>query len=464
MVFPYMVACFYGEGDARAFLRSILIALLGGVLWWFFRKHSQLNLKSGVLLVVLGWTLVCALSALPFVLHGAVPSFTDGFFEMMSGYTTTGATVLSWSNTLPHGLRFWRHLTQLLGGLSFVLVALFVLPRMSMGGLLFKRVEADSSQAFAGEAFNPRMKKALLQLVGIYLAFVLLNLILLWQGGMPLFEATLRAFGTISTAGYFANPTPFVPDNQSYFEGITLIFMFLGGISFLLYYRLAQGTWESVRVNTELRWYLGMTVFFCVLVSWILWKESVYEGFSHALRNGTFQVVSILTTTGLTLHGYEDWPEAAQMFLFLLLYIGGCAGSTASGVKIIHYVLILKYLYAALKKIMQPLEVLPIRINQQPVDSKIVNLAISYFILNIIWVLLGGGVLVLLEDLDYFKAIQTLLSTLMNTGLIFGETEAAHHFQTISSSGKWFLSLTMLSGRLEIFLILILIHPSFWKR
>lgn len=464
MLLPYTVSLFYNEGDSSAFaLASLLAMVVGGWPWGFFHKNFQLNLKNGVLILVLGWILVCAWSALPFVVHGAIPSFTDAFFEMMSGYTTTGATVLSATDPLPHGLRFWRHLTQLLGGLSFVLVALFVLPRMSMGGLLFRRSEADASRVFAGEPFNPRMKKVILQLGGLYLALVLLNLLLLWRGGMPLFEATLRAFGTLSTAGYFAKNASLEHYNSGYFETITMIFMFLGGISFLIYYRVLQGSWQAMKASTELRWYLGMTFFFCALVSWILWKEQTYGSFSEALHHGTFQVISFLTTSGLTTGDYEQWPDSAKMFLFILLFVGGCAGSTTSGVKIIHYVLILKYLYASIKKIMQPLEVLPIRINGQSVDSKVVNLAISYFILNIIWILLGGGVMVLLDDLEYFRAIHTMIATLMNTGIIFGETGTAH-FQALSAGGKWFLSLTMLTGRLEMFLILILLHPSFWKK
>ena len=464
MMFPaYIVALLYNEGDVGPIFISALIAIaLGLPLWWFCRKHTDLTVKDGFIIVSFGWVLVCSLSTLPFIIHGSIPSFTDSFFEMMSGYTTTGATILPNIELLPHGLLFWRSFTHLLGGGGFIMITIFLLPFRAMGGMYLYQGEADPGQVITKEKFNLRVKGIAIWLWIIYLALVILNAFLLWVGGMPIFDALCHAFGTVSTAGYSPKNASIGHYNNAYFDWVTILFMFLGGMTFILYYQLLKGDWESVKINTEFRWYLGLTLIFCMLVSWILWMENTYSG-SESIRYGTFQIVSLLTTTGFTTANYEQWPQAAQMFIFIVFFIGASAGSTTSGIKIIHYVILLKYLYAIIKKMMQPLQVIPIRINQRAIDSKIVDLAICYFIINIIWVLVGGGVMVILDEMDYFSSLCSVIATLMNIGPTFGEIGPTNNFYDISASGKWFLSLSMLTGRLEMFSVIVLFYPSFWR-
>jgi trk system potassium uptake protein TrkH len=239
--------------------------------------------------------------------------------------------------------------------------------------------------------------------------------------------------------------------------------MFLGGVTFVLFYHAALRNWRVIRVNTELRWYCGFIVFFCGVVSWLLWRGGTY-GFLDSLRYGTFQVTSLLTTTGFTTADYELWPQAALMFLVTVCFIGACAGSTTSGIKVIHYVLILKFMAVAIKKIFfQPLTVLSVRVNGQPVDRLVVYLALSYFIVNIFMVLGGGCLMVLIDDMDALTAMSSVVAALMNIGPGFGDVGPAENYAFISDFGKWFLAWNMLVGRLEMFSALVIFYPSFWR-
>ncbi|MBF0277200.1 MAG: TrkH family potassium uptake protein [SAR324 cluster bacterium] len=464
MIFPAIVSLIYNQGDIAAFLISMVISISAGFpLWWFFRRHSTLNIKDSFFIASIGWILVSAASALPFVIHGTIPSFTDSFFEMMSGYTTTGSTILSDIESMPHGLLFWRSFTHLLGGMGFIMLIIIVLPFVSMEGMYLYRAEASPGQVLTREKFNPQVKGTAIRLWIIYLGLNFLNTMLLWMGGMPLFDSMCHAFGTLSTSGYSTKNASFGHYNSAYFDWITIIFMFLGGVTFLLHYQILKRQWGLVKINTEFRWYIGITLFFCAIVSWDLWDQHMYEGPMESIRYGTFQVVSILTTTGFTTTDYELWPQAAQMFLFVVMFVGASAGSTTSGIKIIHYAVIFKHLNATIKKLLRPLEVYPIQINGNNIDSQLVDIAVSYFVINILWVLGGGGLMVLLDDMDYFSAMNSVIATLMNIGPGFGEVGPSHNFSGISDSGKWFLSLSMLTGRLEMFSVVVLFFPSFWK-
>ena len=228
---------------------------------------------------------------------------------------------------------------------------------------------------------------------------------------------------------------------------------------------MARGNFSGVRINTEFRWYVGFTLVFCGAVSLNLWFSNSYSSFSDALRYGTFQVVSLLTTTGFTTTDYQLWPQAAQMFLFAVCFVGACAGSTTSGIKVVHYVVICKYLYAAIKKIyIQPLSVVSIRLDGRPIHQTVIDLSICYFIINIFMVLIGGCVMVLSDNMDYLSGMSSVIAELMNIGPGFGQVGPSETYSFISDFGKWFLSWNMLVGRLEMFSALVLFLPAFWKK
>jgi trk system potassium uptake protein TrkH len=465
MVFPLMYAFYFNEGDFAALAISGVVTVLAGLpLWWFFRKNHELNIKDGFFIAVFGWMLVSAASALPYMIHGSIPSFTDAFFEMMSGYTTSGATILTDIEAVPRGLLFWRSQTHLLGGMGFLTLTVIFLPH-GMGGLRIFRAESSPGQVITKEKFQPRNRDTMIWLWGIYLVLNLLETILLCAGGMSLYDSLCHAFGTVSTSGYSPKNLSIGHYNNAYFDWVIIVFMFLGGMTFMLFYHMMKGNWQAIRINTEFRWYVGFLLFFCGLVSLILWQTHTYPSLADAVRYGTFQIMSILTTTGFTTADYEQWPQATQMFLYAACFIGACAGSTTSGIKIVHYVVIWKYMVASIKKIFfQPMAVISIRLNGRPVDRNIVDLAICYFIVNIFLILAGGCFMVLTDDMDYVTAMSSVIATLMNIGPGFGGVGPAKNYAFISDTGKWFLSYMMLVGRLEMFSALVIFYPSFWKR
>ncbi len=456
--------CYPGDGDLLSILVSAaLTAGAGFPLWWAFRKHENLEIRDAFVIAVGGWVVVSAFSAVPFMVHGSIPSFTDAFFEMMSGYTTTGSTILTDIEALPHGLLFWRSKTHLLGGMGFLTLTIIFLPH-GMGGLRIFRAESSPGQVITRERFTPRNRDAILYLWVIYLVLNLLQVLLMCAGGMPLFDSLCHAFGTVSTSGYSPYNASIGHYDSAYFDWVIIVFMFLGGMTFMLFYHLAHGQWRPLAVNTEFRWYVGFLVVFCGVVSLVLWKEGTY-GLADSVRYGTFQVMSLLTTTGFTTVDYELWPQAAQMFLYAVCFVGACAGSTTSGIKVVHYVLIWKFMVGTIKKIFfQPLAVVSVRVNNLPVDQAIVNLAVCYFIVNIFLVLGGGCFMVLVDDLDYQTAMSSVIAALMNIGPGFGGVGPSENFAFISDAGKWFLSFNMLVGRLEMFSALVVFYPSFWRR
>jgi trk system potassium uptake protein TrkH len=465
MIFPLICSLYYGENDLYAItVTGCLTVGFGLSVWWFFRRYHDLNIKDGFFIAVFGWVLISAVSALPFMIHGSIPTFTDAFFEMMSGYTTSGATILTDIEVVPHGLLFWRSQTHLLGGMGFLTLTVIFLPH-GMGGLRIFRAESSPGQVITKEKFMPRNRDTMIWLWGIYMVLNLLETVLLCLGGMSIFDSLCHSFGTVSTSGYSPYNASIGHYNNAYFDWIIIIFMFLGGMTFMLFYHMLQGNWRIIRINTEFRCYVGLMLFFCGIVSWILWKENSYATLSDSIRYATFQVTSILTTTGFTTADYEKWPQAAQMFLYAICFIGACAGSTTSGIKIVHYILIWKFGVAAIKRIFfQPMSVVSVRLNQRPVDSQIIDLAVCYFIVNIFLVLIGGCFMTLVDQMDFVTAMSTVIATLMNIGPGFGEVGPSENYAHISVVGKWFLAWNMLVGRLEMFSALVVFYPSFWKR
>ena len=465
MLPPIVTSLIYQEDDLSALLVSAAVAFgVGLPLWWFSLWDHELTFRDAVIIAVFGWVVISAVSALPFMIHGSIPAFTDAFFEMMSGYTTTGATILNDIESIPHGLLFWRSETHLLGGMGFLTLTLIFLPH-GMAGVRIFRAESSPGQVITKEKFLPRNRDAMIWLWSIYLGLNLLQTLMLWVGGMSLFDSLCHAFGTVATAGFSPKNTSIGHYGSAYFDWVVMIFMFLGGMAFMLFYHMLKGEWDLVRVNTELRWYASIVGFFCGISTLILWINGTYDGFIDSLRYASFQTISLLTTTGFTTADYELWPQAAQMFLYLVCFIGACAGSTTSGIKIVHFVIIWKYTVTTIKKMFfQPRTILPIHLNQRAIDPFAVNLTVCYFVANIFLILGGGCVMVLVDSMDLQTGMSSVISALMNIGPGFGEVGPSENFAEISAHGKWFLAWLMLVGRLEMFSALVLLFPSFWKK
>ena len=465
MSLPLLCSLYYGESDLKAISISALITICAGLPgWWIFRKSHELNIRDGIFIAVFGWVLVSTMSALPFMIHGSIPSFTDAFFEMMSGYTTTGATILNDIEALPHGLLFWRSETHLLGGMGFLTLIVMFLPQ-GMGGLRLFRAESSPGQVITKEKFTPRTKDTMIKLWWIYLGLNVAQTLLLYVGGMPMFDSLCTAFGTVSTSGYSPKNASIAFYDSAYFDWVIILFMFLGGTSFVMLYQVLNGNTKAMTMNTEFKWYVLLLLFFCGTVSLILWKNNTYAGVMESIRYGTFQVMSLLTTTGFGTADYEKWPQAAQMFLYVVCFIGACAGSTTSGIKIVHYVILGKYMWGTVRKIFfKPMSVVTVRLNKKAIDSSAIDLAICYFVINIFMVFLGACFMVLVDDMGYTTAISSVIASLMNIGPGFGAIGPTDNYAFISNTGKWFLAWNMMVGRLEMFSALVIFYPSFWKK
>ena len=325
MLPPIVTSLIYQEDDLSALLVSAAVAFgVGLPLWWFSLWDHELTFRDAVFIAVFGWVVISAVSALPFMIHGSIPAFTDAFFEMMSGYTTTGATILNDIESIPHGLLFWRSETHLLGGMGFLTLTLIFLPH-GMAGVRIFRAESSPGQVITKERFLPRNRDAIIWLWSIYLGLNLLQTLMLWVGGMSLFDSLCHAFGTVATAGFSPKNASIGHYGSAYFDWVVMIFMFLGGMAFMLFYHMLKGEWDLVRVNTELRWYASIVGFFCGISTLILWINGTYDGFIDSLLYASFQTISLLTTTGFTTADYELWPQSAQMFLYLVCFIGACA-------------------------------------------------------------------------------------------------------------------------------------------
>ncbi|MGK5091926.1 potassium transporter TrkG [Deltaproteobacteria bacterium TL4] len=465
LLFPIICALIYDEGDAAALIiTSAVAALIGLPLWRGFSDEKSIGVKDGYIIITLGWVVISSFSALPFMIHGSIPSFTDAFFEVMSGYTTTGATILKNIELMPHGLLLWRSMTHFIGGMGIVIITLSFIPLLGTGNLQLYRAEGDPGQGVGSQKIAPRIKDTLYWLWIIYIGLNAAEVILLGLGGMSLFDALCHAFGTLATGGYSTKNASLAYYKSAYFDGVVTVFMFLGGLNFLLYYYMMTRKWNSLWKNTEFRFYLGITLFICFMVAFILWNQNYYSSFTEAFRFGAFQVVSILTTTGFITDNYELWPQSAQMLILLSMFIGACNGSTTSGIRIIQWVIVGKFILSSGLRLLQPLKIVPIRINGEKLDAAYQNNALGFFAVNIIVVLLGGCLMTLVSNLNVFSALTAVMATLWNIGPGFGAVGAIENYALISDLGKWVLSFCMLIGRLDIFTVMVLFYPSFWKK
>ena len=466
LCFTMVCTLFFFQGeDWMAFAWSSAIAIgIGTPLWFFFRKSQNLQPKDGFLVVTLGWVIVSSLSALPYVISGAIPTFTDAFFEMMSGYTTTGATILNDIESLPQSLLFFRSFTHFLGGMGIIMLTITLLPLLGVANFTLYRAESSPGQVQGGQKIFPRFQEAAKWLWGMYIVLNMLQIFALWVAGMSIFDSICHAFGSIATAG-FSNKNQSIAFYQSASIDVIITFcMFLGGTNFILFYSFVRREGEKLIQNSEFRWYLGITLFLIIATSLLLYFEQTYSSFWSALRYGAFQVVSIVTTTGFTSADYSQWPEGAKMILFFCMFIGASSGSTTSGIKIIQLLILIRFLNSVCKKVLQPIAKIPIRVDGKSVDQQAVQTITAFFIMNIFFIVVGGVIMSIISDLDFESSLFSTMATVWNIGPGFGRIGPTYTYAEVSSLGKWFLSFLMLAGRLDIFAVLVLLYPYYWKR
>jgi len=460
LLFPVIVSLIYKEGDLSSFLTSSAIsAVAGGILVFSFKVRVDLKVKEGFALVTLSWLAFAFVGALPFYISGYIPSYTDAFFETMSGFTTTGATILNDIEVLPHGLLFWRSFTHWLGGMGIILLSLAILPLLGVGGMQLYKAEVPGPEH---DRLTPRIKNTAVILWEVYVLISVVEAVLLYFAGMNIFDAICHTFGTMATGGFSTKNASIGYYNSPLIDTIIIVFMLIAGINFFLHFTAMKGDFKGYVRDSEVKFFLGLVGFGTLAVIIGLILKSDYS-FFMALQKGTFQVVSIITTTGYGTDDYEKWTSTAQIILFLFMFVGGCAGSTGGGMKIIRMLVLLKFGLNEIKKLIHPRAVLPVRLNKRSIPSEIVTNIVGFFTLYIS-IFIIGVIVMSFQGLDILSAFGCVAATIGNIGPGLGSVGPTDNFAHINDFGKWVLSFLMLAGRLEIYTVIIMFTPVFWKK
>jgi len=459
MLLPLGVALYYGEGDAFALAVSSGISILLGALAWFLTQRSDktISKREGYIIVSIVWIVFSVFGSLPFIISGYIPSFTDAFFETISGFTTTGASILNDIESFPHGLLFWRSMTQWLGGMGIIVLSLAILPIFGIGGMQLFVAEVPGPTP---DKFHPRVKETAKRLWFIYVIFTISETILLLFGDMSLFDAACHSFTTMATGGYSTKQAS-IAAFSPYVQYIITLFMFLAGTNFALSYYGFHFQFNKIFKNEEFRFYAGFLLGFTILITTMLWFGD-FLPFEESFRHAVFQVVSITTTTGFITTDYLQWAPFLVVIVFMLMFLGGSGGSTGGGIKIVRVALLIKNSALELKRLIHRNAVLPVRLNKKTIDPQIITNVLAFVVLYMM--LLAGSTIVMSAmgyDLD--SSLGAVAATLGNIGPGIGAVGPVENYAHMPVFGKWFLSFLMLVGRLELFTVLILFSPAFWK-
>ncbi len=455
------VGFIFKENDMLHFLVSGAITSAAGALMYFstWKAKLEVSKRDGYVIVTSGWLVFSFFGTLPFVLTGSIPNFTDAFFETISGFTTTGASILNNIEEMSHGILFWRSLTQWLGGMGIIVLSLLVLPVLGIGGMQLFAAEVPGPTP---DKLHPRVKETAKRLWSIYMIYTGAEILLLWAGEMGLFDAICHSFTTMATGGYSTKQESIAYWDSPYIHYVITGFMFLAGTNFTLSYFGFHLKFRKVWRNEEFRYYIGFVLGFTLIIAVVLNLTSSFSA-EQSFRDSFFQVVSIMTTTGYVTADYLQWAPALFIMIFMLMFFGGSAGSTGGGPKIMRIVVMLKNSTQELKRLIHPNAVIPVRLNGKAVDTEVVTNILAfiafYLVIAIISILVMSAL-----GLDFETAIGSVVATLGNIGPGIGDVGPVSNFAEISVAGKWYLSVLMLVGRLELFTVLILFSPMFWRK
>ena len=459
-----LLPIFYGENDLFGFVMASLISVCCGMTFMMIGKSARkregaMTRRDGYIVVAISWVLFSIFGSLPFYISGYIPNFTDAFFETMSGFTTTGATIIQDVEVIPHGLLFWRSLTQWIGGLGIVFFTVAVLPIFGVGEV----------QLFAAEAIGPTRNKLHPRIsisgrwiITVYLLITLLCAVALRLCGMGIFDSINHALTTAATGGFSTKNASIAYFNSHSIEYVITFFMFLSGINYgLIFFLVFRGQVRKLIEDTQFKWYVTLLLLFTAIVGISLFISTPYNG-AASFRNALFHVTAIITTTGFTATDYTLWPPFIWMTLGLCFYFGACAGSTTGGMKTIRIAILFKSMRNEFNRILHPNAVLPVRINGKviPTSTRQSVLTFSIFFFALVFV---GWFFYLAIGIDIAEAYGISLSCLSNIGLTIGNNGCNIPWSDMPTIGKWFSTFLMLIGRLEVFSVLLIITPSFWK-
>lgn len=459
MLLPLPFSYYYGSGDAQPLIVSAAICFAIGTLAFITTdKKNDLKTKDGFAIVTFGWIIMALLGSLPYVLSGAIPSFTDAFFESMSGFTTTGSTILSDIESLPKGILLWRSITHWFGGMGIIVLTIAILPFLGIGGMSLFKAESPGP---ISDRLKPRITQTAKLLWGVYLLFTTAQLVLLMLGGMDFYNSLNHAFATLATGG-FSTYNSSIAGQSAYIQYVIIFFMFIAGTNFSLHYHWLKGDFKSVVKSTEFQFY-----FFMVLISSVFIFTDVYNMYEGAvepaIRDVVFQVLAIVTTTGFATADFEQWSMASQVLILALMFSGGMAGSTSGGMKIIRVMLLLKFARKQFVKVLHPKAISPIKVGDTTIDDKVIRDVLGYFVLYI-FILAISIYLLILFGLDLESAVGSAVTAINNIGPGLNLTGPTDNFGFLPDFSKWLLSFLMLVGRLEVLTVIILLAPSYWKK
>ncbi len=453
---------YYCERKCLSLLYSGLITSGTGAVLWLLTRKAERNIgkREGYIIVTVTWLVISLFGSLPYLISNAIPNFTNAFFETISGFTTTGASIQVDIESLPRGLLFWRSLTQWIGGMGIIVLSVAILPILGIGGMQLFVAEMPGT-GITPDKLHPRITQTAKRLWLIYVFFTFVETMLLLLGGMDLFDSLCHSFTTMSTGG-FSTQNSSVAGYSSYIQYVIVLFMILAGTNFTLHYLGMHGRIKMVWKNEEFRYYILFTFGFVFLITiFILLYSDV--GAEKAFRDSLFQVVSIVTTTGFVTSDYLIWPGNLWIFIFLLMFIGGSAGSTAGGIKIARQILLLKNSALEFKRMIHPKAVIPVRFNGRAVPQDIIHMIMAFFLFYILIFFAGTFILTLL-GLDFDTAIGVTIASLGNIGPGIGDVGPVDNYNALPEAAKWLSAFLMLLGRLELFTVIILFSPSFWKK
>lgn len=464
MLFPLLISLFLGDAAQKAYDEAALVTLLTGLLLWLlaWRNKQELKPRDGYLLVVMIWVLVPVFAALPLLIYLPDLSFTDAYFETMSGLTTTGATTLSGLDDLPPSINLWRAQLHLIGGMGVIVLVVAVLPLLGIGGRqMFK---AETPGPMKDTKLTPRMTETAKGLWVVYLLTTLACFLAFWAGGMTWLDALVHAFSVMGLGGFSSHDASF-----GYFDSVSLeiiaeVFALLAGMNFATHFlALRQRSFTPYRLDPEIRWFLGVVLGSCLFLACFLWYKEVYIDFPSALRFATFNTISMATTMGLANADFNTWPYFAGLWMLFLCSFSTAAGSTGGGIKMMRAVLLYKQVFREIAKSVHPQAELPTRLGETVVPNKIMYAVLSFAFVYMASVV-SLSLLLIFSGLDVFSAFSAIVAMINNTGPGLGQVGPATTYAVLNDFQTWVCSFAMLLGRLELFTLLVVLSPAFWRK
>jgi trk system potassium uptake protein TrkH len=462
MALALLVSLIYREPTTRDLGISMMITCGAGAILFFATKGeavSQLSHRDGVAIVTLGWFVAGAVGALPFFLSGSIDNLTDAYFESISGFTTTGASILNDIERLPRGILMWRSIIQWLGGMGIIVLSIAILPFLGVGGMQLYKAEIPSPVV---DKLKPRISDTAKVLWKVYILITVLEILLLLGGGMSLFDSVCHTFCTMPTGGFSPRNRSIAHYDSAYFDGVIIVFMLLAAINFALHYRLLTGEVGVFGKDPECRVFLGLVAVLTLAVTLDIYG-SVYPSLTRAFRYASFQVSSLITTTGFVTANYDTWPSASRCLLVLAMFFGGMAGSTGGGIKTVRLILMAKHAYEEVFRIIHPHAVRAVKLGGKPVAGDILSSIWGFFFLYL--TLYGISALILAwVGMDPISAFSAVAACIFNVGPGLGLVGPTQNYFSVPLVGKWVLMLCMILGRLEIYTVIVLFMPEYWRK